>query len=365
MHALITADTIGGVWTYVRELVTGLCRRGVRVTLVSFGDIPSQEQTLWMSALEGFEYRPTAFRLEWMQEAESDIEVSSEYLKGIIREVEPDVLHLNQYCYGNLDVRVPRLVVAHSDVVSWWVEVHGEEPPNNDWIRWYRKTVNAGLAAADIVVAPSQWMMSAIETNYLSPKKTSVIHNGRNQNLFNPHITKESYVLSVGRLWDAGKQVSLLNQVDSALPVYVAGAAEHPEGDGGHVRISKRLAFKGRQNEIQLRNLYARASIYAATSRYEPFGLALVEAALSRCAIIANDIPPFRELWGDAVCYFGKNDAESLEESIRRLSANDKERAKYANAAYGHARREFTTDRMVERYLDLYRSLVMTEATAA
>ncbi len=365
MHVLITADTVGGVWMYVRELVTGLARRRVRVTLVSFGNIPSQEQTSWLSPLVGVDYRPTAFRLEWMQDAGDDIGVSSEYLSAIIREVQPDVLHLNQYCYGNLDVDVPRLVVAHSDVVSWWMEVHGEESPDSTWNRWYRDTVAAGLAAADMVVAPSEWMMQAVRANYLSPRKPLVVHNGRNPNLFNPHITKESYALSVGRLWDAGKQVALLNHIDSPIPLYVAGAAESPDGSGARAHVSSALLFKGVQNEIQLRNLYARAPIYVATSRYEPFGLALVEAALSRCAIVANDIPSFRELWGAAICYFDKNDAESLGECIRRLSGDDRERFRYANAAYDHARKNYTSDRMVENYLGLYRSLVRTEATAA
>ena len=61
MHVLVTADTLGGVWTYARELVTGLVSRGVRVTLVSLGEIPLPEQTSWMDNLHGLEYRPTAF----------------------------------------------------------------------------------------------------------------------------------------------------------------------------------------------------------------------------------------------------------------------------------------------------------------
>ena len=40
MHVLVTADSLSGSWTYARELVTGLVTRGVRVTLVSFGEIP-------------------------------------------------------------------------------------------------------------------------------------------------------------------------------------------------------------------------------------------------------------------------------------------------------------------------------------
>ena len=51
MHVLLTADTIGGVWTYARELVTGLLKRGHRVTLVSFGEVPLPAQTAFTNGL--------------------------------------------------------------------------------------------------------------------------------------------------------------------------------------------------------------------------------------------------------------------------------------------------------------------------
>jgi len=73
MHILMTTDTVGGVWSYTRELVSGLVRHGHQVTLISFGKVPSQEQAVWMQGLGDFEYRATGFRLEWMHEAERDI----------------------------------------------------------------------------------------------------------------------------------------------------------------------------------------------------------------------------------------------------------------------------------------------------
>ena len=68
-----------------------------------------------------------------------------------------------------------------------------------------------------------------------------------------------------------------------------------------------------------MRNLYSRASIYAATARYEPFGIAPLEAAFSRCAIVANDIPSYREIWGESAIYFRTNCADSLAETMREL----------------------------------------------
>ena len=181
MHVLVTADTVGGVWTYTRELVTGLTQRGIRVTLVSFGEIPAAKQTEWLNALGTVDFYPTAFRLEWMHEAEQDIEASSDFLMSIIDETKPDLLHLNQFCYGTLAVSIPKIVVAHSDVVSWWAAVKNEEPDDIAWMRWYRETISRGLDGANAVVAPTNWMLRQVETWYgaLAPAGTPAAIVGR------------------------------------------------------------------------------------------------------------------------------------------------------------------------------------------
>jgi glycosyltransferase involved in cell wall biosynthesis len=125
------------------------------------------------------------------------------------------------------------------------------------------------------------------------------------------------------------------------------------------------VALKGPQTEAQLRSLYSRATIYAATSRYEPFDMAAVEAAFSRCAILANDIPAFREIWGDAGLYFRANDAGSLAAAIRRLSEQKDLCRTYGNRAYQRARECFTAKRMIDQYVELYQGLVGTERLAA
>jgi len=369
MRVLITADTVGGIWTYARELVTGLVRRGVEVTLVSFGHIPEPRQLVWVEALRNVDFRPTAFRLEWMQDSAEDIEASSEYLLNVIRETAPDILHLNQFCYGTLDIDIPKIVVAHSDVVSWWVAVHGNEPPRSAWLDWYRETVQRGLDRATTVIAPSRWMLSQIETHYGPRPQRGVIYNGRTPQWFNPHSDKDDVVLSVGRLWDAAKQVSLLTQYDCGWPVVIAGETQHPDEAYRGVTTAKvcegTLEFRGKQNPEELRSLFSRAAIYAATSRYEPFGLALVEAALSRCAIVANDIPAFREIWGETACYFRTDDPASLRDTIAGLRNDRTSRRQYAELAYQRARRRYTAERMVDEYLDAYVSLTADRSVAA
>jgi glycogen synthase len=371
MHVLMTADTIGGVWNYARELATGLSQRGVRITLVSFGEIPSSEQTQWMEGLSRFDYRPTGFKLEWMRDSMEDLEHSSEYLQSLIDEVQPDVLHFNQYFYGALHSSVPKIVCAHSDVIGWWQAVRGSDPPSSSWIDEYRQLVYSGLAAADTVVAPSRWMLESLSENYLQPVAGRVIYNGRTPTLFNPHVSKEEFVMSVGRVWDAGKQVTLLAQQELPCETFLVGSAQDPDGTSqltlfeafGERKVN--INFKGPQTEAQLRQLYGRCSIYAATSRYEPFGLAPLEAAFSRCALVANDIPSLREIWGDAALYFNHNDARSLGVSIRSLLADPDLRRDYANRALRHAQSHYTAAQMSDEYLSLYRSLISAEVLAA
>lgn len=367
MRILLTADTVGGVWTYAQELVTGLLRRGMEVTLVSFGEMPELTQTRWTEGLRGLDFRPTPFHLEWMQEAATDIEASSEYLLNIIRETEPDLLHLSQYCYGSLDVDIPKIITAHSDVVSWWHAVHGDDPPDSAWSRWYRETVTNGLAGADAVITPSRWMLSQIKQHYGTPASSTVIYNGRTPQHFNPHGSKDDRVVSIGRLWDEAKQVSLLAERSLGCAVTIAGALQSPDEYHSSFRgvYGESIDLREKLSASQVRSLLASASIYGATSRYEPFGLAPLEAALSRCALVANDIPTFRELWGQTAVYFPANDAEGLRTAVAKLRNDPALRLHYSGLAYQRARRLFSADSMVDEYLAVYRSLVPERSMAA
>ncbi len=372
MHVLVTADSMTSSWTYARELVTGLVTRGVRVTLVSFGEIPLPDQTSWMDHLHGLDYRPTAFRLEWMQEAEEDLPESSAFLLSLVQELRPDVLHLNQFCYGNLPVDVPRVVMAHGDLLTWAQAVHDRPPQTPRSLNWYRRTVLSGLTGADAVVAPSNWMLDRICDCYMEPQRGEVIYPGRNPIFFNPYVSKDDCVLSVGRLLDAGKQVFLLTQQPHPLPVCIVGAEQTVPMPRIPIRADVKVAteetsvaIRGAQTDAQLRALYSRAAIYAATSRYEPLGMATLEAAFSRCAIVANDVPSYREIWGDAALYFRANDAASLADNIRLLNEDRPMRRAYAELAYTRARERFTTKRMIDQYLQLYRGLISVKTLAA
>jgi glycogen synthase len=369
MRVLVTADTVGGVWIYTRELVTGLVERGHSVVLVSFGGVPDSDQMGWQRTLPStsIRFHPTKCPLEWMQDSEAGIAESFRFLQSLISETNPDILHSSQFCYGALDCGIPKIVVAHSDVVSWWKAVHGNEPPESNWFSWYRDTVSHGMAQADVVIAPSQWMLASARQHYGFATRSRVIYNGRNPALFSTSGKKQNRAVSVGRLWDQGKQVSLLLARSQAIPVQIIGSRNCPEklqsGETDLVSVPG-IEILDTQSEAKICARFSEASVYVATSLYEPFGLAPVEAALSKCALIANDIPVFHELWGDCAFYFRHNDPEALVEVIREVSGDPVLRDDYAERAYTRARDRFDSQRMVDEYESLYYELASKRAAA-
>ncbi len=109
----------------------------------------------------------------------------------------------------------------------------------------------------------------------------------------------------------------------------------------------------GRLSGRELAGWYSRAAIYAAPAHYEPFGLSILEAALSGCALVLGDIESLREIWDGAAVFVSPNDREALTLALRNLMDNPGEREALAARSLERAR-EFTPGRMAEAYLETY-----------
>lgn len=356
-RVLMTADTIGGVWPYALELAAGLGRLGLEVHLATLGDPPSPAQRKAARRLGNVELYTSLFRLEWMRDSWGDVRTSGEWLLALEREVRPDVVHLNQYAFGALPFRSPSLVVGHSCVFSWWRAVHGMEPP----AQWqpYRRVVAQGLAGADLVVAPTRAMLRELEEIYGLPGARAVIANGRSPASFQPAPRKEPFVLSVGRLWDEAKNLQALNRAAEGLPwkVKVAGPVKHPDGGADADVGSARVRLLGRLEPDDLAGWFGRASIYALPARYEPFGLSVLEAALSGCALVLGDIPSLRENWDGMARFVDPDDPEELHRALRTLGEDDAARLELASRARSRAL-AFGPERQAARYVEAYARLV-------
>jgi glycosyltransferase involved in cell wall biosynthesis len=90
---------------------------------------------------------------------------------------------------------------------------------------------------------------------------------------------------------------------------------------------------------------------------YEPFGLAVLEAAQAGCALVLSDIPTFRELWDEAALFVPPSDARALGEALDTIIADPALRARLAAAATRRAAR-YTVDKSADALAALMRSLL-------
>jgi len=343
MKVLMTGDAVGGVWTYALELAEGLAEHDVEVLLALVGPPPSREQRheLARSSVAGWAHR--GFALEWMADADADLDRTAWWLLELCDSARPDLLHLNGYGAAAAPAPVPKLVVGHSCVLSWHEAVRGR-PAGSEW-SWYERAVTRGLARADAVVAPTAAMLAELVRLYSPRCPREVIPNGIGRG---PRpLPKDDLVLGVGRVWDEGKNLEALRRVAPELPWPVVVA-----GPGGEL---------GRVAPQQLAELYGRAAIFAAPARYEPFGLSALEAGLAGCALVLGDVASLREVWGHAALFVHPGDDEALAATLRAL-IGDPDRIEALGAAARARASSYTRERMTAAYLDVYERLTKPAA---
>jgi glycosyltransferase involved in cell wall biosynthesis len=347
---LMTADTVGGVWNYALELSRALGEHNIQVNLATMGAPLSRDQRRDARAIANVEIFESGFKLEWMDNPWKDVERAGNWLLEIERREQPDLIHLNGYAHAALPFRAPKIVVGHSCVLSWWRAVKNENAPG-DWNR-YRDAVKSGLQSAGTIIAPSRSMLAELN-HFYGPLTGKVIHNARDAGHFSP-TRKEECILAAGRLWDEAKNISALNEIADALPwpVYIAGETRAP--DGRNIKQNRAIHLGKLPPEL-LSKWFAKAAIYALPARYEPFGLSVLEAALSGCALVLGDIPSLREIWNRAALFIDPNDREQLKFTLQKLIEHPAQLKELASFAQCRAI-QFSPQRMAAEYMNIYRS---------
>lgn len=356
-RVLMTADCVGGVWTYALDLAESLGAFGVQVLLATMGPRPSQGQAAQAAKIPNLQLIESDYKLEWMDSPWADVDAAGIWLLDLARNFHPQLVHLNGFVHAALNWHVPVVVVAHSCVRSWWQAVKSEAVPAE--FDEYTRRVSAALRQASLIVAPTRAMLDAIDLNYDPSVPKKVVPNGRSPSLFFSG-QKQNVIFTAGRLWDVAKGLPFLEQIAPELswPVYAAGSFRQPSGGTQPVGYIRAL---GHLDADSLAKFLSIASIYAAPALYEPFGLAVLEAALSGCALVLSDLPSFRENWSGAALLVPTNDRGRWRAALNDLAKNCEIRSALARRAFTRAT-ELRPAEMGGRYISTYREVLSTSA---
>jgi len=346
---LVTTDTVGGVWPYSIDLAAGFADQGMATLLAVMGPGPNPAQRAQAAAVPGLHLVETGLPLDWTAETPEQLAHASARLAALASLTGVTGAHLHSPALvGAGRWPVPVVAVTHSCVATWWRAVRGGPMPED--FAWRSAAVAVGLHAASAVVAPTAAHASATRAVY-GPARIEVVHNGRRPMAL-PSAPRRPSVLTAGRLWDEGKGAAMLDRATLGLdaPVLAAGPLTGP---GGAAIALHHMQSLGTLDPAALAAAYAGATVFTSMARYEPFGLAVLEAAQAGLALVLSDTPGFRELWDGAAIFVG-NESE-LQPALRQALSDP---APWAARAQHHAAR-YTVDAMAAGTLDMHRALAM------
>ncbi len=221
-----------------------------------------------------------------------------------------------------------------------------------------------------IICISNQTRCSLINWIPIVKKKTVVIPNGISIPDFVDFKFSEIYydVLFVGGL-SRQKGVNFLLEAISILKekynryLKVAIVGDGPLKDELRklcvkLKINNQVEFLGIQKNVN--NFMRSSKVFVLPSRWEGFGLVIIEAMSNMLPVIASNvggIPEIIENGKDGIL-LPPEDSETLAQAINDLLENKELREKLSQAAYKKVKKEFSIKKYSVQILDLYRSLI-------
>jgi glycosyltransferase involved in cell wall biosynthesis len=344
----------GGVRRYASEL------------LLAFGRVAPDLQLTVLGAPDGVSLPPAARRQAVARLAPTNLGWSLVDLPRAVQRLRFDLFHAPAYT-APLRAVHPLVLTIHD--VSY--ERHPEwYPYRRDGLRrwFYRRCA----LAADCILTDSEFSRAEIQAAYgIQTERIRVVPLGVGAPFIeSPAVrsqsadVREPYLLHVGDLHPRRnlrllvRAAGRISRRDPLLLV-LAGkdAGEHPAllQEAGKAGVT--IRFTTPENDTELAQLYAGASAFVYPSRYEGFGLPLLEAMACGAPIVAARAASIPEVVGDAGILFEPTDEEDLVAGIRRILNEPALAAGLGQAGRARAA-EFTWERTARATLDVYRRLI-------
>ena len=231
---------------------------------------------------------------------------------------------------------------------------------------------------ADRVIAVSEsTKRDVVRILKVPAERVEVVHNAV-EPIFRPlppetvrafreaHGLPERYILYVGTLEPRKQLPALLRAYararrDHDLPCLVVGGGKG-WGYEGIFRLAEELGLKDSvvfPGFLPLADLplwYNGAGLFAYPSRYEGFGLPVLEAMSCGTPVVTTAASSLPEIAGDAASYVQPGDVDGLAQALASLLEDDARRADLGRRGLARAA-EFSPESMIRRTVAIYRAV--------
>lgn len=241
---------------------------------------------------------------------------------------------------------------------------------------YQQKFFEASLAADKIIAISQQTKEDIISFFHIPEEKIEVVYQGCSPIFTNKYTSQEiadiktkyqlpsDFVLSVGTIEKRKNALQILDGINKEkldiVTVFIGKSTAYVKELQQYIKthkMEKQVIFLHNVPNDDLPTLYQAASIFIYPSLFEGFGIPILEALNSGTPVITNKYGCFKEAGGDAAKYINPNKPEEIGHAIREIMGNTELMSEMREKGFQHVK-EFTADKIANRLMSLYKSLI-------
>jgi len=372
----------GGLGTAVGGWVKASARAGLEIAVQLVGDSPSIGWPSYGAPQRPLTQRSGVSQHEGVTFFQCSGSTAAEIGIRLVREWHVDVVHLHTamlwYVANAIQAATGTHIVYHIHSVDRAEYEIGEEP--NPWLARSVAQEQA-IDRADRLIALTRSEQSLLGLYYPGARdKIRVVGNGiddsvsARQAAFRTRHDRHTLVLYSGRLVDRKGIRELMAAMPDVLgatsetsfvvvggPPPLTGAEVAAQWLGAeHRALAHRIQFTGWQSPAHVAGWYEVADILVVPSRYEPFGMVILEGMLHGLAVMATDVGGPAEIieHGQTGVLFPARDVAGLSARLQWLIAHPSERRRIGSAGARRVREHWLWRQKVPAMFEVYRELI-------
>jgi len=222
------------------------------------------------------------------------------------------------------------------------------------------------LNNTDLILTISNKTKSDLIKYYnISSKKIYVTHLGINSLLdkSDQNIINKPYILYVGARKGYKNFINLLKayaiskKINKSFKLVIFGGGKLYNSElelikKYKIELNSIIQISG--DDKTLSTLYSYANLFVFPSKYEGFGLPLLEAASKNCPIACSNIEIFKEVMGECAQYFDPNAVDDIIEKLEQVLFSNALKKELARCAF-EILPNYSWDKCAKETLDIYK----------